>query len=129
MSRRRSCRGSSVLRLPIRAHPCHPWPLLSSLRNQRMNPGILLKSARELAPATLFLGLALFVVEAILAYVLPTFAQQLVADLTAMPFIQNIFKALVGTEITGAAGPEIFTAVAWVHPVALALVWAHATIA
>ena len=91
-----------------------------------MNHGIVLKSARELLTPTLLLGGAIMLAEAILGYVLPTFAKQLVGDLAAMPFLQNVFKALVGTELTGGAGPEIFTAVAWVHPVPLALIWAHA---
>lgn len=93
-----------------------------------MNLGVFLKSARELLAATLFLGGAILLAEAVLGYVLPTFAKQLVADLTAMPFIQNIFKALVGAEVSANAGPEVFTAVAWVHPVPLALLWAHAAI-
>jgi ABC-2 type transport system permease protein len=93
-----------------------------------LNRGILLKSARELLPATLLLGLAIMLAEAVLGYVLPTFAKQLVGDLAAMPFLQNIFKALVGAEVTAGAGPEMFTAVAWVHPVPLALLWAHAAL-
>jgi ABC-type transport system involved in multi-copper enzyme maturation permease subunit len=97
--------------------------------NPLLNRGVVLKSARELLPATLLLGVAIMLAEAVLGYVLPTFAKQLVADLTAMPFIQNVFKALVGAEITAGAGPEMFTAVAWVHPVPLALVWAHAAMA
>jgi ABC-2 type transport system permease protein len=87
-----------------------------------------LKSARELLPATLMLGLAIMLAEGVLGYVLPTFAKQLVGDLTAIPFLQSVFKALVGAEITEGAGPEMFTAVAWVHPVPLALLWAHAAL-
>jgi hypothetical protein len=94
-----------------------------------VNRGVVLKSARELLTPTLLLGGAIMLAEAVLGYVLPTFAKQLVGDLAAMPFLQNVFKALVGAEVTAGAGPEMFTAVAWVHPVPLALLWAHAAMA
>jgi ABC-2 type transport system permease protein len=93
-----------------------------------LNRGVLLKSARELAMTTALLGLALALVEGILGYVLPTFATQFFGDVTSIPFVQTIFKVLVGEDIGSGMGPELLTAVAWVHPVVLALLWAHAAI-
>lgn len=77
---------------------------------------------------TALLGLALALVEGILAYVLPTFAEQFLSDVAAIPFVQTIFKVLLGEDIGAGMGPELLTAVAWVHPVVLALLWAHAAI-
>jgi len=43
-----------------------------------------------------------------------------------MPFARDMLRAMVGTEIRDRIGPEMFQSVAWVHPVPLALIWAHA---
>jgi beta-exotoxin I transport system permease protein len=93
-----------------------------------VNRGIVVKSARELLPATLLLGLALLLAEAVLAYVLPTFARQIVGNIMQLPFAQTFIRALVGVEVSADMGPEVFGAIAWAHPVALALLWAHAAI-
>jgi ABC-2 type transport system permease protein len=93
-----------------------------------MNRGVILKSARELLLPTILLGLALAIAEAVLGYALPTFAKQIVGNILQMPFVQNFIRALVGAEVAAGTGPEMFTAIAWVHPVVLAIVWAHAAI-
>jgi len=93
-----------------------------------VNRGIIAKSARELLPATVLLGLALLIAEAVLAYVLPTFARQIVGNILQIPFAQVFIRALVGVEVSPDMGPEVFGAIAWAHPVALALLWAHAAI-
>jgi ABC-2 type transport system permease protein len=95
-----------------------------------LNRGLLLKAMRELWAVTLGFALALFLIEAVLAYVLPTFSKQFSEQLVQMQFAQTTFKALLGTDIVkgGSVGPEMFVAIAWVHPVVMALVWAHAII-
>ena len=93
-----------------------------------MNRGLLIKALREVWPVTALLGGAMLLFEAILAYVLPTFAQQFSAQWLQMKFAQSIIKAMVGAEVVGEVGPDLFTSIPWVHPVVLALTWAHAIV-
>ena len=92
-----------------------------------MNRGLLIRAFRELWPATLLLGLVLMLVEAALAFVLPKFAAQFSADMQ-VDFMRGIVQAMLGTEIGSYLGSHIFQAIAWVHPVVLALTWAHALV-
>jgi ABC-type transport system involved in multi-copper enzyme maturation permease subunit len=92
-----------------------------------MNRGLLIRACRELWPATLLLGLVLMLVEAALAFVLPKFASQFSAEMQ-LDFMRGIVQAMLGTEIGIHVGPEIFQSIAWVHPVVLALTWAHALV-
>ncbi len=96
-----------------------------------MNRGLCLKAAIELWPITLGFGLALFLIEGVLAYVLPTFQQQFAQQLTQLQFAQTFVKALLGADMGKNApmGPEMILSIVWVHPVVLALVWAHAILA
>jgi ABC-type transport system involved in multi-copper enzyme maturation permease subunit len=93
-----------------------------------VNRGVMLKAARELLPVTVLLGVLLLAIEAVLAYVLPTFAQQFSAQLARIQFFQSIIKAMLGTDLPEGFGADIFSAIPWVHPVVLAIVWAHAII-
>jgi ABC-2 type transport system permease protein len=93
-----------------------------------MNPGLFVKSLRELWPATALLGVALFAVELILQIVLPRVAQQASAQMMQMPFAQNMIKAMLGTDTLPDVGPQLFLSIPWAHPVVMALVWAHAVI-
>jgi len=45
-----------------------------------------------------------------------------------MDFARGIMQAMLGTEIAERIGPQMFQSMAWVHPVPLALVWAHASV-
>jgi ABC-2 type transport system permease protein len=93
-----------------------------------MNRGLLLKSFRELWPVMLLFGVALFVVQAVLAFVLPTFQEQFQGQLLQLDFLRRIFSAMLGTDLAENIGPELFQSVCWVHPVVLALVWACAIV-
>ncbi len=93
-----------------------------------MNPGLLLKSLREVWLSTLLLGAAVGAIEAVFAYVLPTYFSEFAGQLIQIPFFQTVLKALLGIDMGDLAGPDAFTAMAWVHPVVLALVWAHAIV-
>ena len=90
-----------------------------------MNRGLMLKAALEIWPSTLLCGGMLFGVEAILAYVLPTFQAQFSEALLQIRFIQTFINAMLGANGSEQLGPETFMAFPWVHPVVLALVWAH----
>lgn len=93
-----------------------------------MNRGLVWRAVRELWPATLLLGLLLLGVEALLAFVLPRFGSQMSAQFLQLDFARGILQAMLGTEVGDRMGPQMFAAIAWVHPVMLSLTWAHALI-
>ena len=93
-----------------------------------MNRGLIMRAFREMWPTTLLLGIVLMGVEAALAFVLPRFSAQISQDWMQMEFVRNIMQAMLGTEVTSRIGPHLFHAMAWVHPVVLALTWAHALV-
>lgn len=90
-----------------------------------MNRGLLMKAIREVLPAVLLCGLGLAVFEGIVAYVFWMYQEQLTADLLEVEFIRNMIKSLVGGRFEGQLGPESLRSLAWVHPLVLALVFAH----
>src|SRR5207249_4063608 len=107
-----------------------PLPALLRARSggPTMNRGLLVRGLRESWPTTLLLGLVLMGVEAALAFVLPKFGAQMSEQWLQLDFVRGIIKAMLGTEIGDRLGPQMFQSIAWVHPVALALTWAHALV-
>lgn len=93
-----------------------------------MNRGLILRAFREMWATTLVLGLVLMGVEAALGFVLPKFGAQMSQEWLQLDFARGIMQAMLGTEIADRIGPKMFQAMAWVHPVVLALAWAHALI-
>src|SRR5262249_53669198 len=99
------------------------------LREDRaVNRGLIAKTFRETWATTLLFGVALLVVEMALSFVLPRFQKQLSDQWLQVAFIQSIIKAMVGADLAGSAGPEIFTAIPSVTPVARAVPWAPAIV-
>src|SRR5437899_700843 len=94
-----------------------------------MNQGLIIRALRESWPTTLVLGLVLMGVEAALAFVLPKFGSQMSQEWLQMDFARGIIQAMLGTEVADRIGPQMFQSIAWVHPVMLALAWAHALVA
>ena len=93
-----------------------------------MNRGLIIRGFRESWPTTLVLGLVLFGVETALAFVLPKFSGQMSQEWLQMDFARGIMQAMLGTELADRIGPQMFQSMAWVHPVPLALTWAHAIV-
>jgi len=93
-----------------------------------MNRGMILKAVREIWLTTLLFGLALLIVEAVLAYALPTFLDEFATQFLQLQFFQTILRALLGTDVGNVIGPETFQSIAWVHPAVLTIVWAHGVI-
>ena len=91
-----------------------------------MNRGLIIRAFRESWPTTLVLGLVLLGVEGALAFVLPKFSGPMSQEWLQMDFARGIMQAMLGTELADRIGPQMFQAMAWVHPVPLALTWAHA---
>ena len=93
-----------------------------------MNRGLVLKSIREVWIISALFGVALMIVETLLAYVLPTFSEQLSTVWLDLPFVRNMLRALLGVDVGDQIGPNVFASIAWVHPVVLTIIGAHATI-
>ena len=67
----------------------------------------------------------MMVFEGMLAFILLTFREELAERSLAVPFIQNILKGLLGTEMADGIGPDALNTFPWVHPFILALLCAH----
>jgi ABC-type transport system involved in multi-copper enzyme maturation permease subunit len=91
-----------------------------------MNRGLLAKAWRETWLLTLVCGLGLVLVEAVEAYALLKFQVQISKMVSHLAFAQRFLQNLLGAEVADQLGPDMFPAIAWAHPAALALVWAHA---
>lgn len=90
-----------------------------------MNRGVVEKAMREAWLLTLVLGIALLFVEGLLAYALPTLHDEIASTWGQVELVQNLLKALLGSELGDAFGPHVFKALPWVHPIVLAVFWAH----
>jgi len=90
-----------------------------------VNRGVVEKTAREVWLQTLVLGASLMVVECLVAYVLPTFKKEIAGSWGQVAFVQNLLKALLGSELGDQVGPHALQALPWVHPIVLAIFWTH----
>jgi len=91
-----------------------------------VNSGLIRKTAREMLPMALILGLGLFGVELLFARILPTFYKEFSDSVLKLPFVQKILPAALGLDPKQAIGPAMMMAIVWVHPVVLLLVWTMA---
>lgn len=87
--------------------------------------GLLVKNVREAWLATLLFSLGYMAFMALLTYVLPQVLSGMETIFQRMPFVKTLIGVLLGTEIGGTITTRTMQAFIWVHPVALALVWAH----
>src|SRR5262245_42717610 len=89
-----------------------------------MNWGLLQRAFRESWATTLGFGLVLLGVEAALTFVLTKFGAQISQQM--LDFERRILQAMLGAEASDRIGPQMLQSIAWVHPVVLALLLAHA---
>lgn len=87
--------------------------------------GLVRKTLRETWIQTLLFGLALMAIEVLLTLVLPQLQQGLNEILATLPFIRTFIQALLGGDFGENITAQTLQAVAWVHPIVLAVVWAH----
>src|SRR6266550_4290890 len=118
--------SSQAIRWQRSSSCANGWRLCAKGNWLPMSRGLIVRALRELWPTTLVLGLVLIGVEAMLGFVLPKFGSQMAQEWLQMEFARGIMQAMLGTEIVERIGPRMFQAMAWVHPVPLALTWAHA---
>ncbi len=93
-----------------------------------MNRGLFIKACREVWATTAPFAVAVFIVETLIAYVLPTFSEQFVDLWMSLEFVKPMLRALLGVDVGDQIGPHVFIAIAWVHPVVLTIFGAHAAI-
>jgi beta-exotoxin I transport system permease protein len=90
--------------------------------------GLITKTLYEVWLPTLLFGCGLLVTDALLTYVLPQIQAGLDEVLRRIPFIRPILSALLGGELGNELSAQTMQAFLWVHPVVLALLWAHAIV-
>ena len=88
--------------------------------------GLLTKTLYEVWLPTLLYGLGLFVVKMILTYILPQIHEALGEVLHRLPFARTFLTILLGNTLGAEISARSMQAFLYVHPVVLALVWAHA---
>lgn len=87
--------------------------------------GVLGKILREVWVGTLLFGVGLMLVEILLNLILPQILEQMGDLLDRIPFIRTFIGALLGVEFEGEITAQLMQAFVWVHPVVLAIIWAH----
>lgn len=87
--------------------------------------GLLTKTLHEVWLTTTLFGLSLLAVEALLTYILPQIQAGFGDVFDEIPFVRSMLAALLGTELGDEITARTMQAFLWVHPVVLALVWAH----
>ena len=90
-----------------------------------MNRGLIAKTVREIRTTTVLYGLALALVEMLLASTVPTFSTEWNRQWMSLKFIQPILKGILGADIGIEVAPDMLNAIPWVHPIVLALMFAH----
>lgn len=91
-----------------------------------MNRGLLIKGVREAWLMTVLTGLGLMAFETVVAYTFWSYRDMLTSDLMQIDFLKNAISTLVGADTSRAFGPDALSALAWTHPIVLALAWAQA---
>lgn len=88
--------------------------------------GLLGKTLREVWVATLLIGLGLLGVNMMLTFLLPKVQEGIGDMLDRLPITKAMLGALLGTEVGQQIAAQTMTAVLWVHPIVLALIFFHA---
>lgn len=90
-----------------------------------MNAGVVRKAIREAWAVTVLLAIAIGAAEGLLSYALPTIFSRYSEQLLQLPFVQRIVAGFLGADIRGPITEEMVRLFGWVHPVVLAILWAH----
>ncbi|GMV25866.1 MAG: hypothetical protein AMXMBFR58_18970 [Phycisphaerae bacterium] len=93
-----------------------------------VNLGLIRRAWLEMRGPTIAFGLAAMVVSTMIHFALPRFQKSLEAfqlPASRLMNLNNLRSAMLGTDVSNAAGREIAAGVAWSHPFFLALVFAH----
>ena len=88
-----------------------------------MNRGLIAKTVREVWFSTLLIALGMAALETLFAYIVTTFFDEFSEQFLGVSFFQRMLTGLLGTEVGVDIGLDSIISVAWVHPIALALIW------
>jgi len=91
-----------------------------------MNAGLWNKALREIALVTLLCAAGLAIFEGLVSYIFWTYQRELTEDLLQIEFVRDVIQSLVGGSYEGPLGPDSLRSLAWVHPLVLSIVFAHA---
>ena len=91
-----------------------------------MNRGVIAKFTHEAWPLTLVFAAAVGAFETLIAGVIEVVPSDMTQQWLKLEFVQRFLEGLLGTNVAGMGVAQVFRALAWVHPVVLAIVWAHA---
>src|SRR5688572_6278691 len=61
----------------------------------------------------------------LLTFVLPRVQEGINDVLLRLPFVKSLIAALLGIDVEGELTAQLMQSILWVHPVVLALIWAH----
>ncbi len=90
-----------------------------------MNRGLIHKSLREVWPATLLCGAGLMAFEVLFTFFLRSFQDMIDVEILKIDFVRSFIEGLLGSDVGAAVSPKALDALALVHPLVLAVVWAH----
>lgn len=93
-----------------------------------INLGLVQRSLRETAFATLVFSGLLGLISGLLAYALPRVQERFAIKQNIPAPIQQFRNVMLGFDATGAGVSDIAFSIAWSHPVVLALLFAHAIV-
>jgi ABC-type transport system involved in multi-copper enzyme maturation permease subunit len=93
-----------------------------------LNFGLVLRSLRETFGITLVFVVVLTACAAMLAYILPGVQERMLARSSLPPFVLSIRRAMLGDASMTRDVASVAFAIAWSHPVVLALLFAHCVI-
>lgn len=88
-----------------------------------MNRGLIEKTVREFWLVTVLVTLGVFGFEILVAYALSEFQEELAKTWVQIEFLHKLIEGLVGADIGEGISPLMMSAIAWVHPVVLAIIW------
>ena len=91
-----------------------------------MNIGLLGKTLREVRLGTAMIALGLFGVNILLTVLIPKVEENMGRVFDRIPLAKTMLQALLGTEFGDNMTAQAMSAVLWVHPIVLALLWYHA---
>ena len=91
-----------------------------------MNLGLLGKTLREVRLGTILTALGLFGANILLTVIIPKIEGNVGRMFERFPFAKDMLQGLLGTDFGGDVTSQAMSAVLWVHPIVLALLWFHA---
>lgn len=90
-----------------------------------MNAGIIQKALREGWAITALCGTGLMAFEALVAWIFYNYQEELSAEILRIEFVRQFIESLIGSQLGDALDPAALRSLAWIHPLVLAVLWAH----